>query len=125
MGFGAPLDLLKGVEAGIDMFDCVNPTRYGRNGSAFTSRGRVVIRNGKYSGDYSPVDPDCHCYTCENFSRAYIRHLFNCGEILGLRLLSLHNVHFFLELMRQIREAIDNGTFTKFKQSFENKYTNL
>lgn len=122
MGIGTPKDLLMGVESGIDFFDCVNPTRYGRNGSAFTSVGRLVIRNGKYATDQKPIDETCDCYACLNFSRSYIRHLVNCNEILGIRLLSHHNVHFFLSLMRQIRETIQNGTFHTFKKNFESNY---
>ncbi len=122
MGVGTPKDLLMGVHAGIDFFDCVNPTRYGRNGSAFTSLGRMVIRNGKYAADQKPVDENCDCYACLNFSRSYIRHLVNCSEILGVRLLSHHNVHFFLSLMRKIRASIQNGTFLSFKKEFESNY---
>lgn len=122
MGIGIPLDILEAVSSGADMFDCVNPTRYGRNGSAFTTRGRLVIRNGVYAGDMAPLDASCSCYTCRTFSRSYLRHLFNCNEILGPRLLSLHNLHFFLDFMRQIREAIAGGTFLSFKKSFKNQY---
>lgn len=122
MGLGTPLDILKAVGLGMDMFDCVNPTRYGRNGSAFTRQGRMVVRNGSYADDLNPLDSSCRCYTCQNFSRAYLRHLFNAEEILGPRLLSLHNVHFFLELMRDIRESIRRGTFRAFKKSFEGQY---
>ncbi len=122
MGIGTPLDILEAVNVGMDMFDCVNPTRYGRNGSAFTRLGRRVVRNGAYAEDMAPLDEKCGCYTCENFSRSYLRHLFNADEILGPRLLSLHNIHFFLELMRNIREAIAEDRFEKFKKSFKNHY---
>ncbi len=122
MGIGAPLDILESVGMGIDMFDCVNPTRYGRNGSSFTHRGRVVVRNGSYAEDQAPLDERCDCYTCQNFSRSYLHHLFNTHEILGPRLLSLHNVYFFLKLVRDIREAIVEGRFLQFKKSFENEY---
>lgn len=122
MGVGTPLDLLMAVESGFDMFDCVNPTRYGRTGTAFTRHGKIVVRNGKYAEDQAPLDESCACYACKNFSRSYIRHLVNCKEILGDRLLSYHNVYFFLALMRQIREAIRNGRFLSFKKQFESQY---
>ncbi len=122
MGVGTPLDLLMAVEAGFDMFDCVNPTRYGRTGTAFTRRGKIVVRNGNYAEDQKPLDETCGCYACKNFSRSYIRHLVNCREILGDRLLSYHNVYFFLALMREIREAVRGGTFSSFKKQFESQY---
>jgi len=122
MGVGLPEDIIEAVERGIDMFDCVVPTRYGRNGSAFTSVGKLVIRNAPYIDDLGPLDPDCACYTCNNFSRAYLRHLFNAEEILGLRLVSLHNIHFFLELTRRIREAISRDRFVEFKKELD-KYS--
>jgi len=124
MGVGTPLDLLMAVEAGFDMFDCVNPTRYGRTGTAFTRRGKIVVRNGNYAEDQSPLDESCGCYACKNFSRSYIRHLVNCKEILGDRLLSYHNVYFFLTLMREIRESIQSGTFLEYKKRFEAQYDN-
>lgn len=122
MGVGLPEDIIEAVGLGVDMFDCVIPTRYGRNGTAFTSIGKMVIRNAPYSGDFRPLDEKCTCYTCKNFSRAYLRHLFNADEILGLRLVSLHNVHFYLELMRKIREAISKDRFKEFKKEFVNNY---
>ena len=122
MGLGNPEDILQAVEAGCDMFDCVIPTRFGRNGAAFTHEGKLVIRNAPYITDYQPLDRSCSCYTCKNFSRAYLRHLFNCDEILGLRLVSLHNVHFYLNLMRNIREAIKLDRFVEFKKGFLNNY---
>ncbi len=122
MGIGTPKDLLMAVEAGFDMFDCVNPTRYGRTGTAFTTLGKLVIRNGKYTNDQKPIDETCECYACQNFSRSYIRHLVNCKEILGDRLLSHHNVHFFLALMRKTRESIRQGNFFSFKKEFESNY---
>ena len=122
MGLGTPEDILKAVEWGSDMFDCVIPTRFGRNGTAFTHEGKLTIRNAPYIEDYKPLDYDCSCYTCQNFSRAYLRHLFNSDEILGLRLVSLHNIHFYLDLMRNIREAIQEDKFVKFKKEFLNKY---
>lgn len=122
MGVGLPPDILEGVEAGVDMFDCVIPTRYGRNGTAFTARGQVTVRNGAYKEDRSPLDEDCACYCCGNFSRAYLRHLFNVEEILGLRLVSLHNIHFYLEMMRGVRAAIEGDGFREFKKEFLEKY---
>jgi len=122
MGVGLPLDMLEAVEAGVDMFDCVVPTRYGRNGSAFTSLGKMTIRNAPYIEDFKALDPHCGCYTCKNFSRAYLRHLFNTEEILGLRLVSLHNVHFFLELMLKARQAIAEDRFKEFKKEFSERY---
>jgi queuine tRNA-ribosyltransferase len=122
MGIGMPEDIVEAVGRGFDMFDCVIPTRYGRNGTAFTSRGKVVIRNSVYAGDFTPLDPECACYCCRNFSRAYLRHLFNVEEILGLHLVSLHNIHFYLELARKMREAIENGGFSAFKEEFFGRY---
>ena len=122
MGAGTPLELLEAVSSGIDMFDCVTPTRYGRNGSAFTSTGLVVVRNGKYARDFQPLDRSCRCYTCQNFSRSYLRHLFNCQEMLGPQLVSLHNVAYFIELMKQIRREIEAGTFALFKKQFETQF---
>jgi len=122
MGVGLPQDIIEAVELGIDMFDCVVPTRYGRNGTAFTSEGKLIIRNAPYIEDFKPLDPVCGCYTCQNFSRAYLRHLFNAQELLGLRLVSLHNVHFFLELMRKIRGAICQDRFNEFKKEFLSNY---
>ena len=122
MGVGLPEDLIEGVERGIDMFDCVAPTRYGRNGTAFTSVGKFTVRNSPYLDDFGPLDPECDCYTCKNFSRAYLRHLLNAQEILGLRLVSLHNVHFFIELMAKARQAIAKDSFLDFKKEFLSKY---
>jgi queuine tRNA-ribosyltransferase len=124
MGVGLPEDIINGVESGVDMFDCVVPTRYGRNGTAFTSAGKLTIRNSSFMEDFSPLDKECDCYACKNFSRAYLRHLFNTEEMLGLRLLSLHNIHFYLKLMRGIREAIAQDRFREFKQEFLGKYNN-
>ena len=109
MGVGTPEDLLQGVLAGVDMFDCVLPTRCARNGLLFTSEGRLTIRNAAFQDDERPVDPACACYTCRTFSRAYLRHLFRAGELLGLRLNTLHNVQYFLDLMAGARRAIEEG----------------
>ena len=122
MGVGLPEDIIEAIDRGVDMFDCVVPTRYGRNGSAFISSGKITIRNAPFIDDFGPLDPECDCYTCTNFSRAYLRHLFNAEEILGLRLVSLHNIHFFLELTRKAREAIMQDRFSNFKQEFFSKY---
>jgi queuine tRNA-ribosyltransferase len=124
MGVGLPQDILEAIDSGVDMFDCVVPTRYGRNGTAFTSVGKLTIRNSPYIEDFRGLDPNCNCYTCKNFSRAYLRHLFNAEEILGLRLVSLHNIHFFLELMRKARVAIKQDKFPEFKKDFLDSYNN-
>jgi len=122
MGVGTPEDLLEAAGTGIDMFDCVVPTRYGRNGTAFTSIGKLTVRNALFSQDYKPLDPSCDCYACRNFSRAYLRHLFNTEEILGLRLVSLHNIYFYLQLMQKVREAIRQDRFMAFKKEFLSNY---
>jgi queuine tRNA-ribosyltransferase len=122
MGVGLPEDIVEAVDLGMDMFDCVVPTRYGRNGTAFTSAGKLTVRNSPYADDPGPLDKKCPCYTCRNFSRAYLRHLFNSEEILGLRLVSLHNVNFYLNLMRQIRDAIKNNKFSEFKEDLLSSY---
>jgi queuine tRNA-ribosyltransferase len=110
MGVGRPIDIVAAVARGIDMFDCVMPTRHARNGHLFTSQGVVNIRNAAHQSDTGPLDPACACYTCRNFSRAYLRHLDRCNEILGARLNTIHNLHFYLELMRRIRAAVEAGT---------------
>jgi queuine tRNA-ribosyltransferase len=115
MGVGTPQDLLAGIAAGVDMFDCVLPTRTARNGLLFTSQGKLVIRNAACADDARPVDPACGCYGCRTFSRAYLRHLFKAGEILGLRLNTLHNLHFYLSLMEGARAAIADGRFPAWR----------
>ena len=124
MGVGLPQDILEAVELGVDMFDCVVPTRYGRNGTAFTSVGKLTVRNAPFIEDFSALDPGCGCYTCRNFSRAYLRHLFNTEEILGLELLSRHNIHFFLEMMQKVRQAIAQDRYAEFKKEFLSIYNN-
>lgn len=118
MGVGFPADILDAVERGIDMLDCVVPTRNGRNGCAFTSAGKIKILNSQYREDAKPLDEKCGCYTCQHFSRAYLRHLFVASEILGLTLMSLHNIHYFQNLMQEIRESIKKGEFKNFKTDF-------
>ncbi|MFQ5801883.1 MAG: tRNA guanosine(34) transglycosylase Tgt [Candidatus Methylomirabilales bacterium] len=115
MGVGTPTDLLVSIGAGVDMFDCVIPTRHGRTGSLFTTTGHLNIKGAAYARDPTPVDPSCTCYTCRQYSRAYLRHLFVTGDILGLRLNTLHNLHFYSMLMRQAREAIAEGRFAAFQ----------
>ncbi len=121
MGVGTPLDILRCVELGIDMFDCVLPTRNARNGMLFTSRGRLVIKNAQYQDDPEPPDPGCECYTCRNFSRAYLRHLFLSKEILSYRLNTLHNIHYYLHFMNEMRDAIQSNMFPEFKNGFINR----
>lgn len=118
MGVGKPQDILDGVLRGVDMFDCVMPTRNARNGHLFTSEGIVKIRNAKYKDDTSPLDPHCDCYTCRNFSKSYLHHLDKCGEMLGARLNSIHNLRFYQRLMQDIRDNIANGTLDKFAEDF-------
>lgn len=118
MGVGKPEDIIEGVRRGIDMFDCVIPTRNARNGFLFTRYGTLKIRNSQYQHDTRPLDEACGCYTCQHYSRAYLRHLDKCGEILGARLNTIHNLYYYQELMRQIRTALDNGTFATFVQEF-------
>jgi queuine tRNA-ribosyltransferase len=118
MGAGTPEDLVECVSRGIDMFDCVLPTRNARNGQLFTSHGRLNIRNARYAEDDGPPDPACRCYTCRRHSRAYLRHLHLAGEITAAALNTLHNLTFYLDTMRRIREAISFGTFDTFKQEF-------
>jgi queuine tRNA-ribosyltransferase len=118
MGVGSPEDLVHGVARGVDLFDCVLPTRVARNGAALTRQGRINLRNQQYAADPSPLEPGCTCYTCTHFSRAYIRHLVKASEILGHQLLSLHNLHLLLTLMREMRAAILDGTFTDYAAAF-------
>ncbi len=118
MGVGTPEDLVFGVKNGIDMFDCVMPTRNARNGWLFTRFGDVKIKNAKYKDDIRPLDATCSCYTCQNFSRAYLHHLFKIGEMLGSRLNTIHNIHYYLELMQEIRFSISEGKFAEFEDKF-------
>ncbi len=118
MGVGFPEDIVAAVARGIDLFDCVIPTRHARNGHLFTTAGEINIRNRVHQDDLGPVDPGCVCYTCRNYSRAYLRHLDRCNEILGSRLNTIHNLHFYLGLMRSIREAVAEGRFTAFARAY-------
>ncbi len=118
MGVGTPANLVESVARGVDMFDCVMPTRHARNGFLFTSEGRVVIKNARFKDDFGPLDPACDCYTCRNYSRAYLRHLYIAKEILAMRLNTIHNLHFYLTLMERIRAAIECGTFSEFRTAF-------
>lgn len=118
MGVGTPDCLVEGVMRGIDMFDCVYPTRVARNGTAMTWNGRLVIKNAQYEHDFHPIDEHCNCYTCRNYSRAYIRHLVRVNEIFGLRLLTIHNLHFLIDFMRQMRQSIMDDRFPEFYRKF-------
>lgn len=122
MGVGTPLDLVEAIGVGIDMFDCIMPTRNGRNGHLFTSSGAVRIRNQQYRMDDSPLDAECTCYTCKNFSRGYLRHLFNAGELTSLRLFSLHNLNYYLSLMDRVRTSIEEGTFQTLLNEMREKW---
>ena len=119
MGVGKIGQILASVARGIDMFDCVMPTRFARNGTAFTRRGRYPVKAGRYRLDTAPVEAGCDCVTCSNFSRAYIRHLLNVNEILGVRLLTIHNLHCYMRLMREIRESLEKGTFAELRREYE------
>ncbi len=119
MGMGTPLDILNGIERGIDLFDCVLPTRLGRNGSVYTSRGRLNLKNARFADDTGPVDPDCACPTCSKYSAAYLRHLYKAEEILAARLATMHNLWLYHDVVRRAREAIRQESFTVFKKSLE------
>jgi queuine tRNA-ribosyltransferase len=122
MGVGSPDDLFEGVERGVDMFDCVLPTRIARNGTVLTSRGKLVIRNAQYARDMSPLDEDCSCKVCRTFTRAYIRHLIKADEVLGIRLTTYHNLYFLLRVMENIRKAIEEDRFLEYKKEFYERY---
>ncbi|MFA6321148.1 MAG: tRNA guanosine(34) transglycosylase Tgt [Candidatus Omnitrophota bacterium] len=122
MGVGTPPDIIQAIASGIDMFDCVIPTRNGRNGQAFTWDGDIQLRNAEYKEDFRPIDETCECFACRNHTRAYIRHLFNTQEILGLRLVSLHNLHFYVKLIQLSRKAIKEDRFGGFKDEFLKRY---
>ena len=118
MGVGTPADLVRSVASGVDMFDCVMPTRNARNGWLFTSEGSIKIKNSRHRLDTGPLDPACTCYTCRNYSRSYLRHLHQQNEILGARLCSLHNVHYYQSLMQSIRDHLEQGSFGQFAKEF-------
>lgn len=122
MGVGSPDALLDGVLRGVDMFDCVLPSRIARNGTTMTSSGRLVVRNAKYAADFGPIDPKCDCYTCQNYSRAYIRHLIKCDETFGFRLTTYHNLYFLLKLMENVREAIRQDALLDYRNQFFEEY---
>lgn len=124
MGVGTPADIIEAVTRGVDMFDCVIPTRNARNGSLFTKHGKLVIKNNRYKKDPGPIEEGCKCYTCSNFSRGYLRHLYMSGEILASRLNTIHNLHFYSVLMCGIRESIEEGRFARFKKEFYNALQN-
>jgi queuine tRNA-ribosyltransferase len=118
MGVGTPSDIIESVRRGVDMFDCVIPTRHARTGFLYTSKGIIKIRNSKYTDDIRPLDEQCDCYTCKNYSRSYLRHLDKCKEILGVRLNTIHNLHYYQNLMRDIRSAIESDSFEQFAEDF-------
>jgi queuine tRNA-ribosyltransferase len=120
MGVGDLYQIVESVARGIDMFDCVIPTRIARNGSAFTMKGRVPIKAGRFKLDTTPVEEGCTCYTCQNFTKSYIRHLLNAGEILGVQLLTIHNIHRYMDFMKQLRESIKNDSFDEFRENCKN-----
>jgi queuine tRNA-ribosyltransferase len=122
MGVGLPEDILESVERGVDMFDCVIPTRYARSATLFTNRGKIRLTNKNYRRDFYPIDPNCACYACANFSRAYIHHLFNANEVLSAILASIHNVHFYLNMMAEVRQAIEENRFADYKRGFLCEY---
>ena len=123
MGVGTPTDVLDAIEFGVDMFDCVVPTRNGRNGQAFTSSGEMNLKNAPYKDDFSPIEEGCECPACKNYTRGYLRHLFNASEMMGPRLVSLHNIHFYVNLIKSAQEAIKEGRFSLFRKDFISKYS--
>ena len=122
MGVGDPIDILESIERGIDIFDCVLPTRIARHGQAFTRTGKINLNNKKFESDTNPIDDTCDCYTCKNHTRAYLRHLVTTDEMLGGRLISIHNLRFLIKLTEEIRESIKEDSFKKYKEEFIKKY---
>ena len=122
MGVGDPIDIIEGVIRGVDMFDCVLPTRIARHGNAFTRTGKINLRNAKFKEDFTPLEETCDCYTCKNYTKAYIRHLITCDESFGARLLSIHNVRFLIKLVEELRTAIEEDGLLEYKEEFINKY---
>ena len=125
MGVGTPLDIVKAVQLGVDMFDCVIPTRHARNGYLYTSKGVVKIRNSENKNNLEPLDAHCSCYTCSNFSRSYLHHLDKTKEMLGSMLQTIHNLHYYLSLMRNLRLSIETGTLQTFIKEFEDTWNNI
>jgi queuine tRNA-ribosyltransferase len=123
MGVGLPLDIVEAVSRGVDMFDCVIPTRHARNGQLYTSQGTIKFRHARYADDTSPPDPECGCYTCQNYSLAYLRHLEKCGEMLGPRLGTIHNLHYYQQLMSTLRAAIGEGTLAQVVADIRDAYS--
>ncbi|MDG1850499.1 MAG: tRNA guanosine(34) transglycosylase Tgt, partial [Gammaproteobacteria bacterium] len=119
MGVGTPADLVQAVQYGVDMFDCVMPTRNARNAYLFTSKGLLKLRNSRYRDDLNPIDENCDCYTCKTFSRSYLHHMDKCKEMLGAQLNTIHNLHYYQKLMRDLRSAIEQGTLADFAKSFQ------
>ncbi len=124
MGVGDPIDIIEGVIRGVDMFDCVLPTRIARHGQAFTTTGKINLNNAKYKEDFTPLEEGCDCYACQHYTKAYIRHLINCDEMFGGRLLSIHNIRFLIRLTEQLRQAIKDDTLLEYKENFIKKYIN-
>jgi queuine tRNA-ribosyltransferase len=122
MGVGFPEDIVEAVARGVDLFDCVVPTRNARNGTVYTSRGKLVVKNAAYARDWSPIDPDCDCETCRRYSRAYLRHLFNTGEMSGPRLATYHSLYFYLHLLAEIRQVIREGSFGTWREAFHRRH---
>jgi queuine tRNA-ribosyltransferase len=123
MGMGTPVDLVEGIARGVDMYDCVLPTRNGRTGTVFTRDGRVVLKNAAHTEDFTPLDAECHCSTCRRHTRAYLRHLFMAGEMLGPMLATQHNLYFFADVMREARQSILDGTFASWRTAFVERYS--
>jgi len=122
MGLGTPAQMIELIARGVDMFDCVLPTRVARNGTVFTYKGAYVLKGGQYKADFRPIEEDCDCFACRHFTRAYLRHLFNVGEILAARMLSVHNSHMFLRVMRDVRRHLSTGSFDAFRREFIANY---
>jgi len=122
MGVGSPADLVEAVRQGVDMFDCVLPTRNARNGALFTRRGKIVIKNAQYAEDPLPVESGCSCYACQHYSRAYLRHLYLAGEILAMRLNTIHNLHFYLQFMKDMQQAIAGDSLDEFVRDFKSRW---
>jgi len=122
LGIGEPEDLFMGIENGVDLFDCVLPTRLGRNGTVYTKTGKIIMTNKKFRNDFTPLEKDCTCYTCQNYTRAYVAHLFHGKEMLAGTLASIHNLHFIVNLVKDIRQAIKEDRFSEFKEEFLRSY---